>query len=362
MKKLSVLMASMLLSGAVLAEGVKVNGTITVPMQKPLGKCSDQRGCAMAAMAPLKTIKLLKVEFSADKNATLHKQLQHAMTAGNATPATFHTSTPRHKQLGMGNVPVLNQGAHGSCVTFASTAAIDAALGMGDGISQLCQLQLGSFLEENGYMPSGWEGSFGPVVLHQMQAFGIVTKSQQMAHGCANYYQYPTYDEAPRLGMSLYEFHKIAEPLPEKISWSPVLHVEDAFEADRNPDAILAKVKASIDKNDRLTFGVLLISHYLGTVGATGTVHKTNDTWVLSEEVVREFERSGAAGGHEMVITGYDDSAVAVDAEGNSYKGLLTLRNSWGKDTGDNGNFYMSYDYFKMLTMEVQRIRTQNEG
>ena len=60
---------------------------------------------------------------------------------------------------------------------------------------------------------------------------------------------------------------------------------------------------------------------------------------------------------HEMVITGYDDKAIATDKQGRTYQGLLTMRNSWGSDAGDNGNFYMSYDYFKALMIEVQRIR-----
>jgi len=41
--------------------------------------------------------------------------------------------------------------------------------------------------------------------------------------------------------------------------------------------------------------------------------------------------------GHEMLITGYDDNAVAKDENGYEHRGLLTLRNSWGEDVGDHG-------------------------
>jgi len=58
------------------------------------------------------------------------------------------------------------------------------------------------------------------------------------------------------------------------------------------------------------------------------------------------------------VITGYDDLAVAIDDQGRIHKGLLTLRNSWGKNVGDHGDFYMSYDYFKLLVLEVQQINS----
>ena len=59
-----------------------------------------------------------------------------------------------------------------------------------------------------------------------------------------------------------------------------------------------------------------------------------------------------------MVITGYDDDAIAKDSAGQEHQGLLTLRNSWGANAGNHGDFYMSYDYFKLLVVEAQRIRT----
>lgn len=39
-------------------------------------------------------------------------------------------------------------------------------------------------------------------------------------------------------------------------------------------------------------------------------------------------------GGHATLIAGYDDSTR-----------LFTVRNSWGEEWGDNGNFYMPYEY-----------------
>ena len=57
-----------------------------------------------------------------------------------------------------------------------------------------------------------------------------------------------------------------------------------------------------------------------------------------------------------MIITGYDNDAITVDDEGQKHQGLLTLRSSWGKDAGDQGNFYMSYDYFRVFVLEAQQI------
>ena len=94
----------------------------------------------------------------------------------------------------MNGVPVLNQGRHGSCVTFAVTAAMDAVIGHGDYISQLCSLELGKSLEYNGYLPSGWDGSLGPIVLNQFSRFGVVSKNDQASKSCADVKEYPLAD------------------------------------------------------------------------------------------------------------------------------------------------------------------------
>ena len=102
----------------------------------------------------------------------------------------------------------------------------------------------------------------------------------------------------------------------------------------------------------------LLLDFDLGMMGAVGTRNSDFDTWVLTPEIARDIYLRPKFGGHEMIITGYDDEAVATDDQGRKHKGLFTLRNSWGDKIGDKGNFYMSYDYFKVLVIEAQRIRT----
>ena len=124
-----------------------------------------------------------------------------------------------------------------------------------------------------------------------------------------------------------------------------------------NPDTTLQNVKSALDAGDRLTFGVLLFGLDEGLAGAVGKHHSYNDSWVLTPEIIKDIEAHGEFGGHAMIITGYDDDATAIDSHGRSHKGLLTLRNSWGSQIGDKGDFYMSYDYFKTLTLEIQRIR-----
>ncbi|OGV46926.1 MAG: hypothetical protein A3F46_01985 [Legionellales bacterium RIFCSPHIGHO2_12_FULL_42_9] len=275
----------------------------------------------------------------------------------NAAPAF----TTKNMQLGMGNVPVLDQGAHGTCVTFANTAAIDAALNQGDNISQLCQLQLGRYLEKNGYGVSGWNGSMSPSVLHQMQTFGVVNKTMQRNIGCGGLTDYPTSNALePESEISLNDYHAISEVLPKnQVAWTSLLDAYQVFLDRTDSNKTLLVTKAALDAGDRLTFGVLLFAIDQGVAGAVGKYKASNDSWVLTPEIIKIIkDGKSQPGGHAMIITGYNDDAIAIDKQGRSHQGLLTLRNSWGDRIGDQGNFYMSYDYFRNLTIEVTRIRS----
>lgn len=263
-------------------------------------------------------------------------------------------------QLGMNNVPVFDQGPYGTCVTFAITAAIEAAMQKGDTISQLCQLELGQFLEQYSNRPSGWQGSMGLFVLNQIDNFGYLDKETEKTGICGGLSTYPEDGVVPETRINLKEFsiyHSSIDEEPEPVSWSTIMDHYHAFVDDVDRNEVLNSVKEALLKGDRLTFGVLLISPDLCTIGACGHFKKTNDSWIITPLIKSAIKSHSPIGGHEMVITGFDDNAIAYDQKGRAYKGLLTLRNSWGINLGDNGDFYMSYDYFKELVVEVNRIR-----
>lgn len=268
------------------------------------------------------------------------------------------TLFPSTIDLGMNNVPVLDQGMHGSCVTFAVTAAVDAVIGKGDYVSQLCQLELGSYLEDKGYMPSGWSGSFGPWVFDQMMRFGFVNKENQKTKTCSNISEYPVQDYTNEgRPMSLGEFKRMSEDLGSYLY--PVYHMnffqrfETKFSDTDQAEQVLMQVKKSLTNGNRLTFGTFIVFSAYCSAGACASHHAKDDTWALTKEL--QVPPYGT-GGHEMVITGYDDNAVAIDNEGKKHQGLLMLRNSWGDDVGDHGNYYMTYDYFKKFAGEVQEV------
>lgn len=356
----------LVLSSHLMAQDLSIKGTITKNLKEPVSNQNDIRKHTKTQTTKKYPIKLLRIELSNKAKRDLEKRAQNTQTANNPfnTNRSSYSQLPANTQLGMSEVPVLNQGHHGSCVTFATTAAIDAVLKKGDYVSQLCQLQLGNYLEQNGYIMSGWDGSFGRTVLNQMETFGIVNKEQERAQGCGGLNQYPAEDDyTPKTSISAEDYHQLSEAISGLgIEWSSILDVSQAFDDRIDPNKTLHEVKKSLTQGDRVTFGVLLLDFDLGTMGAVGSKSSTNDSWVLTPEIARDVYLRPEFGGHEMVITGYDDDAIAVDDQGRKHQGLLTLRNSWGKQYGDKGDFYMSYDYFKLLVIEAHRIRESETG
>lgn len=302
-----------------------------------------------------KIIQLLHVQLSEGEKERLARHVQNVSTHSQQFAQTdlslASSPFPAQVKLGMNNVPVLDQGMHGTCVTFAITAALDAAIAKGDYISQLCNLQLGSYLEKHGYGVSGWNGSYTNQVINQMEQFGIVNTEKQRKIGCGGMTQYPTYTaHNPESFIEPDKYRAISEFIfGQQVNWYDVLQEND-------PIKTLDNVKQALHEGDRLVFAVLLPRTDLGFVGAVGK-YKTwiyKDSWVLTPEILKGVNDVDAA--HEMVITGYDDNAVAVDNHGVKHKGLLFLRNSWGSAYGDYGEFYMSYDYFKLLAYDVMRF------
>jgi hypothetical protein len=343
---------SLLVSTQVFAHEVTLAGSIEKNLNAPQNKTNNIKKDSKPH-----TIKLMKLKLSDAAKKTLSNRTHAAIN--NPAPLTT-PNLPSSVQLGMNDVPVLDQGPFGTCVTFAATAAIDAVLGQGDYISQLCHLQLGLSLEQNGYQPSGWEGSFGRQTLSRIDQFGIINKAQQLAHGCGGLTEYPALEQpGSETAMPIEQFHQISEDvlLNGNFEWSTLLDVVDAFVDRVDTNKTLADVKTAISQGDRVTFAVLLLDFDLGLAGAVGSHHAAYDSWILTPQIARDLYLRPYFGGHEMVITGYDDDAIAVDEQGNEHKGLLTLRNSWSDTIGDKGDFYMSYDYFKVLVIEAQRIR-----
>jgi len=305
-----------------------------------------------------KVIFVQKIALSPEAKIALKGRINE-MEATAASPyqaATINsTSLPKSVNLGMNGTPVLDQGAHGTCVTFAVTGVIDAAIGKGDYVSQLCSLSLGTYLANMGKISySGWDGSWGSTVLNQLNTYGVFPISVQKASGCAGVRNYPlnnANDTAKPMTIAQYMI-PTTKPLSSFVSWGILADPTSTFSPNYKGSALLAQVKNKLSKGNRLTFGMLL-DDTQGDAGALGSYRKTYDTWVLTPSIIAKAKNGRLDAGHEMIIIGYNDAAIAKTRDGKTSTGLLILRNSWGKYAGDGGNYYMSYDYFIALADEA---------
>lgn len=345
------LLLAMMVPVGAYAQEIEMVGTIQQKVDSNVRR-------AYASHRGAEVVSLMKVKLSSNaQDKMLQRFLKQDLTAPvvRAKNVTLAPSV----QLGMENVPVLNQGIHGTCVTFAASAAIDAIIKKGDYVSPLCSLQLGQYFQTNGFMPSGWDGSLGGYILSQFDSFGFMTQADQKQFGCGGLNEYPTAIQDIGREMNPSDFHVYAQSLVQNhIGWSSLLDLFQAMKDDIDTGLILQKVKQSLANGDRLIFGVLLADYEKGLAGAVGTHKVFNDTWVVTPEIINDMRLNPQFAGHEMLIIGYDDNATAKDDHGRIHRGMLKIRNSWGERIGDQGNFYMSYDYFKALAIEIQRIRT----
>jgi C1A family cysteine protease len=315
-----------------------------------------------------KTIKLLKITLS-DKGKSLVKHNLKTALKNNYSKALFSSYLPSTIDLGMNHVPVLDQGMHGTCVTFAVSAALDALLGQGDFISQLCHLSLGNYIANNSTdRPSGWDGSDATITLSRFAEYGVVSKEQEKAkNGCGGISEYPVDSMTdPDNEMSLEAYHQASlnsKAFFEEGSdffYHNLLNFQEVVTDKPDMTSIETKVKETLYHGNRVLIAVLVpLKEWLGL---DGQYRKEHDTWILTGRTAYLANTAMSLfglsnwGGHEMVITGYDDYAQVTDADGVTHYGLFILRNSWGSDVGDHGTFYMSYDYFRALTLDLVSI------
>lgn len=307
-----------------------------------------------------KRVSLLKLSLTAETKKKLAQRIIGLVRQPEINITSGHY--PRRIQLGMNAVPVLDQGEHGTCMTFASTAALDAALGKGDYVSQLCQLDLSQYLHQNAFVNHGWDGGWGQELFTQMNMFGIVPKAVQTAGGCLGRVEYPLSGEEVRDELSVFDYHQISEPIQDYgISFDPLILKEQINSnlVDRN--RILSRIKSILHQGERVTCSVVLMGQLRQDDNPTGSHRVSNDTWVLLPQMADKLNDEEESTGHAFVITGYDDDAIAIDGTGKFHRGLLTLRNSWGDRVGDQGDFYMSYSYFKAAVLEAHHIRQMEE-
>ena len=83
-------------------------------------------------------------------------------------------NSPGAIDLGMANVPVLDQGSYGTCVTFSTIGALDAKFNLGDYIDPQCSLALDLALGNN-----WWNYAYAPSdIMNPLKQNGIIPKNE----------------------------------------------------------------------------------------------------------------------------------------------------------------------------------------
>lgn len=299
-----------------------------------------------------KQVTLLKIRLSSEAKQVIETRIHESSGQDELSFVQY----PRQIQLGMNGVPVLDQGIHGNCTIFAITAAIDAVIGKGDFMSQMCLLQLGRYLENNSYTASGWNGAWGQMIYDRIEMFGFVPKLIQTHGGCAGVTEYPANREESTTELTVADYHQISESIQENnIIISPLMLPMQINSKFKGKDVLLHEVKRILTQGDRVTAS-LLLNYNQGHLGALGSHHVAHDTWTLSSQVADHFDEEDDFASHSFVITGYNDDAIATDSAGRLHRGLLTLRHSWGSLVGDRGDFYVTYSYFKAFLLEAHHV------
>ena len=270
---------------------------------------------------------------------------------------------PASKYIGMNNLPVLDQGQWGTCVMFAATEAVDSLYDLtGDNTaSQLCSLEVGRAITPQ-FPDAGWNGNIGYKVLDQLSKYGYVDTVYQKGVGCGGLKSYPVQSEDNGKPMPIDIFTSISHKQFSVNDWSPIYNFPGYFKPPTPTMAnqILTNIKQAINGNSRVTFGIMFANR-VGHLGALGSYNNVaNDTWVLTDQIKESIFKPGNAFAHEMVIDGYNDNACVdyKDKDNKTQKqcGLLRARNSMGAKAGDNGDYYITYDYLKGLMIEAYVI------
>ncbi len=340
-KRVSFLSTTLGLAAGLCLAGTSVAAPNTVPVKLMLNNHGT------------KIVSLLKITPSKQAAKQLKQNVNFMLS--NPRYAEVHDANlPAKVYVGMHGLKVLDQGAHGSCATFASTAGVDTVFPItGDqGVSQLCNLELGQTLNNPPGTSGGWNGSFGYVVLGQVQDHGFLTQEYQKSKGCGGLTEYPARSSNIGQPMDQQTFEANSNKNFTSADWK-VLHKYNGSFAPIDPTEgakVLTKVKQALHSGHVVVFGTVL-NQWQGQAGAVGDYKGHNDVWTLTPAM------QSINAGHEMVIDGYDDNACAAYNNGQDKQcGLLRLRNSWGAFTGNAGDYYMTYDFFKTMAIEDYEV------
>lgn len=322
-----------------------------------------------------RTVAALPVKLSSEVFAM---QRMRSLQLDKVARSPFADNLPPEVNLGMNGVPVLDQGLYATCVTFAVTAALDAALNKGDHISQLCLLQLSRGVVQNTYWHSLWDGSSIRILLSYISQYGIMSIADQKKGYCNKIKTYPLKEEKPlKHKMTPTEYHAHSENIYDDYQLEPqeLFVFAHAYSMDSNPDRLLtlgnnsdgwitpaesfAAMRKSLAEGNRVVIQFL----FKGSLLRGGIKNMDNDTWFASNELRSVFNAQHYITDsndwyiHDVVIYGYNDNITVRNVLGETQTGVFYARNSWGDEELE----FMTYDFFKLMALEATSINTTKQ-
>lgn len=271
----------------------------------------------------IKHIKLLK--FDASRFQPHKPQLFFSSEKNYSNGIIPFNLSPGAVDVGMSTVPVLDQGTEGTCVTFSTTAALDVLIDQGDFISQQCSLALDGNLGNN-----YWNGADYPSqILQPLQTYGVVNKVN-----CPSAYP------------DISEFINI--PSYQILSDRNASNIVAAAQFEYSPTANLQNIKIALTAGKRVLLAISIDATSQEAVQGfninVGGFEHQGGLWACKQPGSPNYCKNSLSG-HEILVIGYDDRQQ-----------LLKIRNSWGKNFGDNGNFYMTYAFFNSMAVDMTLI------
>ncbi|KAB8040438.1 hypothetical protein GCL60_00555 [Silvanigrella paludirubra] len=220
--------------------------------------------------------------------------------------------------LGMANVPVLDQGQYGTCVTFASTAILDARFKMGDYIDQQCSLAL-DYTLGNSY----WNGAYtANNIILPLKKYGIIAKNYCFG------YRYPY----PNQTVNLNQYYNT----------SFKGYSDSIITNNMRPD--LNEIIKALNSGYRVAIGFVYNGDFPSTIiKKEGPIVSQNrgGLWACTQPGSNYNHCVPTNAGHEVIVIGYDNNQK-----------LLKIRNSWSANMGDNGDYYMTYNFFNAMATD----------